>query len=149
MPFHGIKSYRGQLDDGGQDKIRLTTTDGRMGYKVIKFQILPPAPGATTHELVGKIYTMEQTTVTGTVDFSDSTLLAAAIFAQSSDSFNSFHSVIFDNSIVNQDMYVTIDDSQNAAGANYYIELEQIKLTAAQAEVLIVKDLRVQPWTRP
>ena len=36
-----IKTYRGNLADGGQDRIRLKTLKGEIGYKIIKFQAFP------------------------------------------------------------------------------------------------------------
>jgi len=131
-----IKTFRGKLEDGGQDQIYLAGDQPGDGYRILKFQLMPSAPGVSTQEIVGKIWKRKQTTVNGAVDFNDTTLLAAAIFTQSADSFNSFQSVIFDNTIVNQDIYVTIDDSQNAAGANYYIELEQVIMPKGEQAVV-------------
>jgi len=58
--------------------------------------------------------------------------------------------IVFDSEIFNQDIYVVHENfhGDNAA-INYYMELEQFKLSAAQAELLIVKDLRKEMWTRP
>jgi len=154
MPFHGIKSFRGLLADGVQDKIRLTTTDGRMGYRITKLQGITNDPGVATREHVLKIYKSEQSTIDGGVDFSDGDLLGCLYVTNRSDSLLSGdNSIIFDNIIFNQDIYITHFEAATSPGsggsANFYIELEQIKLSPAQAEVLIVKDLRKQPWTRP
>ena len=35
-----IKSYRGLIADGAQDRIPLHTNDGKTGYKIVKFQIM-------------------------------------------------------------------------------------------------------------
>ena len=38
--------------------------------------------------------------------------------------------------------YITLQDTQNAGGSNYYIELEQIKLDLNEATVATLKDMR-------
>jgi len=146
-----VKTFRGLLLDGGQEKIRLTSPDGQTGYRIVKLQIFSYAPGVKQSENVVKIYKVSQTAVDGIVDFSDSTLLAAA-YLETSDSpttTDNPQNTIFDQEIFNQDIYVTQDDVNGGDPCNYYIELEQIKLTAIQAETLIVKDLRGEMWTRP
>ena len=40
-----LKSFRGQLADGGQERIRLSTNDGKTGYLVRKFQTMSVSPG--------------------------------------------------------------------------------------------------------
>ncbi len=137
-----IRTFRGAIADGGIDTINLHTNDGTTGYKVIKFQTMPLSPGASAQELVTKIYTIPQTTATATVDFSDPTLLACTIFNQSSNAWTTFETVIFDNMTFNQDIHITCQDTQNAAGCNYYIELELMDLDKLQAQVASLKDLR-------
>jgi len=145
-----IKSVRGLLVDGGQDKIRLTTTDGLMGYRIVKFQGIGPEPGETVMESTLKIYKIEQTTINNAINFTDSDLLAAAyITDNASRQLDVNSAVIFDNEIFNQDIYITHEDTTGNVACNYYIELEQIKLTVIQAELLIVKSLRGEVWTRP
>ena len=34
-------SYKGQLPVGEQDRIRLKTNNGKVGYKISKFQLMP------------------------------------------------------------------------------------------------------------
>ena len=145
-----VKSYRGLVPDGGQDKIRLTTTDGRTGYRIVKFELLPYTPGAAEYMSVAKVYRKEQSSIDGVIDFTDPDLLAAG-YLVGSNATNTTESlsVIFDNEIFNQDIFVTHKDIDIAQACNYYIELEQIKLSTAQAELLIVKSLRGEVWTRP
>ena len=47
-----IKTFRGLLADGGQDTIVLHTNDGSTGYRIVKFQLMPDAPGTVEHELM-------------------------------------------------------------------------------------------------
>lgn len=130
-PKHKVHSFRATLGDGLQGKINLERENVNMAYRIVKFQIMPLSPGVATQEIVAKVFREEQPSVTGTVDFSDQDLLGAAIFAQSADSFNSYSTIIFDNTLFSRNLYVTMDDSQNAAGANYYIEIEEVPVTAS------------------
>ena len=133
-----VHSFRGKLDDGGQESIRIQGPVGAIAWRITQFQIMPLGPGLATQEIVCKVFREEQSAVTGTLDFRDDELLGAAIFAQSADSYNSFESVIFDNSLFSRNIYVTLDDAQNVAGGNYYIELEEVKLSAAGMAQLAV-----------
>jgi len=146
-----IKSYRGLLADGEQGKIRLTTTDGRTGYRIVKFQIMLKTPGAGGGtESIVKIFKKEQTSIDGVIDFTDGTLLGAAYMTEQDNApYVPGIVIVFDTEIFNQDIYVTQKDIDGSHPINYYIELEQIKLSSAQAELLIVKSLRGEVWTRP
>jgi hypothetical protein len=137
-----IRTFRGLIADGGLDYLSLHTNDGSTGYRIVKFQIITPQPGAITTELVVKIYKVPQTTATATVDFSDQRLLAVATFQQHADSWNTYDTILFDREIFNQDLYLTCQDTQNADGANYYIELEQVKLDLNENTVATLKDIR-------
>ena len=141
-----IKSYRGLIADGAQDRIPLHTNDGKTGYKIVKFQILGEKPGDSSsgsYEHIIKIYTVEQDSVDGVVNFNDQTLLAAGLnFAQTSPQFDGNKVVIFDNVVFNQDIYITHIDGDSSTPGNYHIELEQVQLTQDQALVAIVKNLR-------
>ena len=138
-----VKTFRGLLADGGQDQIRLSTNKGKTGYRVVKFQTLPNTPGTVNVEAVLKIYKQQQTSINGTVDFSDGRLLAACNFTQQGNpQYTGFTAVIFDGEIVNQDIYITSVDVDSATAMNYYIELEVISLTDQGAEYTTLKDIR-------
>jgi len=138
-----IISYRGKLADGGQDTINLHTNDGKTGYKVVKFECIPEAPGAGNTESITKIYKILQTAIDGLVDFSDLTLLGVNYYTDGSTSDRTGRdTVIFDNEIINQDIYITHSEITTSQAINYYLELEQVSLTEDQALVAIVKNLR-------
>ena len=142
-----VKTFRGQLADGGQDRIRLGTIKGMVGYRIIKFVLFPSAPGVTTQESVCKVYTVEQTTVTGTVDFTDNTLIAAGYQRSpasvgTASGYTEAIFTVFDNEIFNQDVFITHDENAGSAAANYYIEMEVIPLSEQGAEYTTIKDLR-------
>jgi len=141
-----IKTYRGLLADGGQDQIRLQTIKGKVGYRIVKFQLFPQSPGTVNYEGVAQVFKSEITTVPtsgATVDFTDSDLLAAAYYQDGSDYYVQSSSVtIFDNEIFNQDIYVTHTANESTSPINYYLELEVIPLDDAGAEYTTLKDMR-------
>jgi len=140
-----IKTFRGLLADGGQDRIRLSTIKGKVGYRIVKFQLLSEKPGAVSQESVVKIYKEEQSTIDGIVDFTDSSLLASGIYILSDNStaiWNTSETIIFDSEIFNQDIYITHSDIATGQKCNYYFELEVIPLDDAGAEYTTLKDMR-------
>jgi len=145
-----IKTFRGILTDGEQERIRLSTKKGKIGYKIINFQLFPSAPGVTAQESVMKIFKIKQTTVTGTVDFSDGNLLAASYQRSpaslgTASGYSTTIFTIFEQEIFNQDVYITHDENVGSATSNYYIELETIDMTDNQAAVSTLRDIRLNP----
>jgi len=137
-----IKTFRGLLADGGEDRIRLSTTDGKVGYKIVKFQLMTENPGTTDYEHIGKIYKTSQTAIVGSIDLTEASLLAAA-YTEGHGYLASPQIIIFDNVVFNQDIYVSQFDTKGAFNCNYYIELEVVPLTELGAEYTTLKDLRV------
>jgi len=139
-----IKTFRGLLADDDQDRIRLQTIKGKVGYRIMKLQIFSYAPGVKQSENVVKIYKSSQTAVDGLVDFTDSDLLAAA-YLETTDSpatTDNPQNTIFDREIFNQDIYITHSDVNGSDPCNYYLELEVIPLDDAGAEFTTLKDMR-------
>ena len=138
-----VKSFRGQLEDGGQDHIRLQTIKGKVGYRIVKFQIIGPQPGEGAMLDTVKIYKTKQTTIDNTIKFTDSNLLGMAFILQSSGITAPFDMVvIFDREIFNQDIYITHVDTAASNTCNYYLELEVVPLTDSDAEFTTLKDIR-------
>jgi hypothetical protein len=139
-----IKSFRGRIADEANDTISLHTNNGAIGYRIKRFQVLPddPTDGTQTTAVV-KIYTIPQSAVTDTVDFSDQTLLGCAFYSASTDTTPGDVVVIFDGMTFNQDIYLT-NSINGTAGRemNYYIELEQVRLDLNENTVATLKDIR-------
>jgi hypothetical protein len=138
-----IISYKGLMADSSQDTIILHTNDGKTGYKIVKFELMSNNPAAVDQESVVQIWTVEQTgTPSLLINFSDVTLLAAG-FMEGGGTHTALtnETVVFDNVVFNQDIYITHQDQQGGL-CNYYLELEQVSLTEDQALVAIVKNLR-------
>ena len=139
-----IKTFRGKIADNSQDTIVLHSNNGSTGYRIVKFQLMAIDPMSNNQESVVKIYTVSQSTITETIDFSDNTLLAAGYLENdnggSTPTFNEA-AIIFDSMIFNQDIYVTHLE-QGTDAINYYIELEQFKLDLSESTVATLKDIR-------
>ena len=142
-----IKTFRGKIVDGGQERIRLSTPKGKVGYKIIKFQLFPNLPGTASSESTCSIYKVEQTSVstsTATVDFSDPNLLAVSFFAINagapSNPMN--QTTIVDKDLFNQDIYISHTNTDGTEACNYYFELEVISLSEQGAEYTTIKNIR-------
>ena len=138
-----IKSFRGKLADNGIDTISLHTNNGSTGYRIIKLELMPEAPGNADSEHIVKVYSIPQTTASSTIDLDDQTILAAAITGNSTNiTQNISQSIIVDNMTFNQDINATHVDLNSNKAVNYYIELEQIKLDLTENTVATLKDIR-------
>jgi len=139
-----IKSFRGLIANNIIDTIPLSTNNGSTGYKIKSLQLITNNPGDTDVDHVIKIYTIPQTAVDGTVDFSDQTLLAVGHYSGgNAQTEQPGETIVFDNVVFNQDIFVTHNDSAGTAkSCNYYIELEQVKLDIGENTVATLKDIR-------
>ena len=144
-----IKTFRGLLLDGGEQRIRLSTKKGKIGYKIIKFQTITNDPTAEAAESVVKIFKIPLASGAAPddkIDFSDGNLLAVSMFTVStSHSDPEDMIVIFDQEIFNQDIFITHSNSSGSDPANYYLELETINMTDNQAVVSTLRDIRLNP----
>jgi hypothetical protein len=140
-----IKSFRGLIASDAIQTINLHTNNGSKGYRIVKFEIMPNAPGAANHENIVKIYAIPQTlaSVDGVVDFSDNTLLGAAYAEGNASSlYSDTQTIIFDNMVFNQDIDITHKNVDGSAAINYYIELEEINLDLNANTMATLKDIR-------
>jgi len=143
-----VKTFRGLLAEQGEDRIRLQTIKGKVGYKIIKFQVITQNPTSVASE---SIYKITKTSVaaasrTAEIDFTDSDLLAVAFYTANTSPTNPHvEDIIFDNEIFNQDIYISYKDNYGSTEpGNYYLELEVIPLDDKGAEYTSVKDLRTR-----
>jgi len=140
-----VKTFRGMLADGGQDRLKLQTIKGKVGYRIVKFQLFAAAPGTTDYENVVKIFKLKQTSLVSTVNFTDGDILAAAYLeGYSGSTYTDQHTVVFDQEVFNQDIYITHVDALTGESINYYLELEVIPLDDAGAEYTTLKDMRAE-----
>jgi len=139
-----IKSFRGLMAEDTQQRINLHTNDGKTGYRIVKFELMPGSPGLVDYEAVVKIFKVEQTSNLGTVDFSDTTLVGCAFYMAdpSTANPNAPTTIVFDNEIFNQDIYITYKANTGSGTMNYYIELEQINLDLNESTVATLQSIR-------
>jgi len=137
-----IKTFRGLIVDGGQDTIPLHTSDGSTGYRIVKFEVMPGT--FVNSELIMRIWKVPGKLGSGNINFSDNTMLGAAQYSSSSSGESNPEDsiVIFDSEIFNQDIYITNEGVSNAQPMNYYLELEQVKLSDNENTVATLKDIR-------
>jgi len=143
-----IKTFRGILLDDEQQKIRLSTKKGKIGYKILKFQTMSETPYAGgTAEHVTKLFKVTQSAIDGNVDFSDGNLLGVAIINNHTTGYQYPPNpvIIFDQETFNQDIYITHRDMDGAISCNYYLELETMPLTDNAAAVSTLRDIRLNP----
>jgi len=142
-----IKTFKGLIDDNGLIKIRLSTKKGKIGYRIVKFQLFPIDPISNNQESVVKIFKVTQASATDKIDFSDGNLLAAGYLeSDNSGSTPTFTeaAIIFDREIFNQDIYITHIE-QGADGCNYYLELEVMTLSDNATLISTIRDIRLNP----
>ena len=142
-----MKTFRGMMntDSGGDstDIISLHTNNGATGYMIKKLQVMPKDPTDTTNEAVFQIFSIP-TASTDEIDFSNPALLGCAHYSNhlSGSLYSEDSTVIFDNMIVNQDVYLTCKTDSASKSINYYIEMEQVKLSLDENTVATLKDIR-------
>ena len=152
-PKHNVHSFRGLLNDGGQDEMILERQNVNLAYRIIKFQGFPNTPGVGDYESTLEIWREKQTSIaTGapfTVDFKDVDLLGA-LYESSSGSTSYSASpliVIFDNTLFSRNIYVTHTNTTDALSYNYYIEIEEVPVTAStlmQLKLGVARKLNLQ-----
>ena len=142
-----IHSFRGLLVDGEQDKIGIQGSVGAVAWRIVKFQTIESAPGTSDVEIITKIYRESQDNIVGTIDFRDSELLGVAFYMSGNvTSETTSRTIIFDNALFSRNIYVsTLDVGAGTASINYYIELEEVKVSqAGMAQLSLAASRRVQ-----
>jgi len=136
-----ILSYRGLMETATQEEILLSTKKGEKGYRIVKFQLMPFNYN-TSDEYTIQIWKTDQSaSIDNVQDFSDNRLLAAGYIGTDGADLTTESTVIFDQEIFNQDIFVTAK-SQSGKACNYYLELEVIMLNETEAMVTTLKDIR-------
>ena len=145
-----IHTFRGLLADGGQDKISIQGATGDIAWRIAKLQIISNLSGTGgAKESTIQIWREEQSSVSttaSTVDFTNDELLAVAFYkAQDSPVYASTHHVIFDNTLFVRNIWATHTNTDGSVACNYYIELEEVKVSKASMAQLAVAAARRDP----
>jgi len=148
-----MHSFRGLLANGTQDKIRIQGATGEIAWRITKFELMTnvPADAGSDTEHVVMIWRSKRTTTelgdttTTQPDFRVSDLLGAGVNIQ--DVAGSGHGywveTIFDNDLFNRNIYISHRDvGGSAIACNYYLELEEVKVSAAGMAQLSVAAAR-------
>ena len=138
------KTFKGLLADGQQQKIRLSTNNGEMGYRVVKFQGIGNNPGGQNPESLLTLTRYKQSTIDGTINFDNPSILGIVYWqggATAGDTPQDM-TIIFDDKIVNQDIFISHHEAHGNQSCNYYVELEQVKLSKDEAAISTLVDMR-------
>ena len=134
-PKHKVHSFRGLLGDGGQDEINLERQNANVAYRIVKLDIMPNEPGDASSENVVLVWREEQSSVpTGgeRIDFSEVDVLGAAYFTSGAAAAQaSFLTSIFENTLFSRNIYVTHTDNGGSTACNYYLEIEEVPVSAS------------------
>ena len=138
-----IYSFRGLLEDGGQDKIRIQGPVGAVAWRITKFQVIGAVPGVDNYESVVQIWREEQAAAVATIDFTNTELLGVGLWSSggSGQTYPEDMTIIFDNALFSRNIYVTLQCLQSGS-VNYYIELEEVKISQAGMAQLAVAAAR-------
>ena len=142
-----IKTFKGKMKNDTNKRIKLSTKEGLVGYKIVKFQTISTVPLSTESKSLAKIYATVGGTAedTSLLDFDSPTLLAVSLFTSSGSvqSYPEDMTVIIDNKTINQDIYITMRNTGSGNNdINFYLELEVIKLDLNEATVATLRDMR-------
>jgi len=139
-----MHSFKGLLANGEQRKIRIQGPVGAIAWRITKFQIIQKEPGENLAEAVVKIYREEQSSIDAVIDFGDAELLASAYWEDNdSVTYNHSTTVIFSNELFSRNVHVTaFHASSHTEPMNYYIELEEVKVSKAGMAQLAVAAAR-------
>jgi hypothetical protein len=155
-PKHNVHSFRGLLGDGGQDEINLERSNVNLAYRIVKLAIIGYKPGRSNPvEHIVSIWREEQTSIPDPmlVDFSDPDLLGVALWAMGEDTTAgtgqvfSKDTIIFDNTLFSRNIYVTSVDNASSESCSYYLELEEVPVTAStlmQLKLGVARKLNLQ-----
>jgi len=138
-----VKTYRGLLAGGAQEKIPLSTKDGSVGYRIVKLLTIGESVGTANYEATLKVNTESDITPVSTVDLTDNRILAVVFYTSHTTamSYPTTTTIIMDKEIFNQDIFITNFDAQGYR-LNYYLELEQVKLDQTQNMSATLKAMR-------
>lgn len=146
-----VKSFKGIITQDEVQRINLSNNNGMKGYKITKFQVFPhDIDGSTSHEDLLQIWTSELAAdnATNDADFTMGDMIAAAYYVRSSNPSAPYVAtiavdhVVFDNTVFNQDIYVSMKTGQTNQKLNYYLELEQIPLSLEEQTVATLQSIR-------
>ena len=138
-----MHSFRGLLADGGQERIRIQGATGEIAWRITKFKLMAENPADLSQESIIKIYREEHDSVDALINFGDAELLGAGMWIKNSQNYYvATETTIFDNTLFVRNLWLTHDDFGGSGSCNYYIELEEVKVSKAGMAQLSVAAAR-------
>jgi hypothetical protein len=136
-------TFSGVIDEGLEERIKLSTLNGKTGYRIVDFDAISTEPGNVTYRSVIKVYSKSQGSGGTKVEFDEGDLLGVVYLEDDANpSYAMSQKIIFDEKVFNQDIYVTYGGVQGTTPVSYKITLEKMKLTDLQATQLTLANLR-------
>jgi hypothetical protein len=138
-----MHSFRGLLADGGQDKIRIEGATGEIAWRITKLQIISNNMNEDAEHIV-QVFREEQSSISNLYNFNEEELLGAAFLRVNKTApGTNISTIVFDNTLFVRNIWITHDDvGGSSVSCNYYIELEEVKVSAAGMAQLAVAAAR-------
>jgi hypothetical protein len=141
-----VHSFRGLLADGKQQRIRIQGATGSHAWRITKFNLMLKTFTGNDRVHGVSIWREEQASVSTSaigVDFDNDELLAAGVVAwDTSQPQLSTQAIVFDNQLFARNIWVTHTEESGGGLINYYIELEEVKVSQAGMAQLSVAAAR-------
>jgi len=139
-----MHSFRGLLTSDSQQRIRIQGATGEIAWRITKLQAVTDEPSAYDIEGTLQVFREEQDSIISTINFTDDELLAISYNTFGNQPYEPTNIVtIFDNAIFVRNIYITyIDAGGSSRPMNYYIELEEVKVSTAGMAQLAVAAAR-------
>jgi len=138
-----IKSFKALLTNGDQLQIPLHKVGKGVGFRIKKLQVMPhDIDGSSSHECSVQIWKQKQSSLSVDLDFSNSELVGAAYYVRANNPVSPYvaliseQTVIFDNEVFNQDIFIVYKSGITAQKINYYMELEEVKMSGPHEAVV-------------
>tara|TARA_B100000700_G_C14552819_1_gene627369 strand:+ start:118 stop:549 length:432 start_codon:yes stop_codon:yes gene_type:complete len=136
-----IKTFRGLIPNGETVKLSLATNNGSIGYRLMKFQIMP-VQSYNNYEITSKLFKTEPGAPSSDVNLSDNTIVGVAFSGLADGKYAGAKTVIMDRDVFNQDIYITAVDNGGSQDCNFYLELETMTLDLNENTLVTLKDIR-------
>jgi hypothetical protein len=142
-----VHSFRGLLADGKQRKIRIQGSVGAIAWRITKLQIISYNMNEDAEHIV-QVFREQQSSVSNVYNFDDDELLGAAFLRVNKTApGTNISTIVFDNTLFVRNIWITQDDvGGSSVSCNYYIELEEVKVsTAGMAQLAVAAARRTRP----
>jgi len=146
-----VHSFRGFLLDGKQKEISIQGSVGAIAWRITKFEIMPENPGEEDYESSVSIWREKQSSVstsTAAINFTNGELLGVGYYVSGTvpNTVGGMSGqTIFDNALFMRNIFVTHTNAEGSGvggNMNYYIELEEVTVSAAGMAQLAVAAAR-------